>query len=87
MFKLMDKKIIAILRKLCLFNWPYECVKVIVISYDLVCRIYMDNMAEDGELNSRVFPLADTSRRDYPIEEPVDCTWEMVVPDDHRVNM
>ena len=47
----------------------------------------MDNMAEDGELNSRVFPLADTSRRDYPIEEPVDCTWEMVVPDDHRVNI
>ena len=45
----------------------------------------MDNMAADGELNSRVFPLADTSRRDYPIEEPVDCTWEMVVEKGQRV--
>ena len=26
MFKLMDKKIIAILRKLFLFNWPYVIV-------------------------------------------------------------
>ena len=27
MFKLMDKKIITILRKLFLHNWPYENVK------------------------------------------------------------
>ena len=46
----------------------------------------MDNMAADGELNSRVFPLADTSRRDYPIEDPVDCTWEMVVNNGERVS-
>ncbi|XP_053402482.1 neuropilin and tolloid-like protein 1 isoform X2 [Mercenaria mercenaria] len=50
-----------------------------------VCRIYMDNMAQDGELNSKVFPLADTSRRDYPIEEPVDCTWEMLADRGHRI--
>ena len=56
-----------------------------MVLFDTVCRIYMDNMAEDGELNSRVFPLADTSRRDYPIEEPVDCTWELVTRNDHRV--
>ena len=47
----------------------------------------MDNMAADGELNSRVFPLADTSRRNYPIEDPVDCTWEMVVKNGKRVRI
>ena len=47
----------------------------------------MDNMAADGELNSRIFPLADTSRRDFPIEDPVDCTWEMVVKNGKRVRL
>ena len=47
----------------------------------------MDNMAADGELNSRIFPLADTSRRDFPIEYPVDCTWEMVVKNGKRVRL
>ncbi|KAH3777069.1 hypothetical protein DPMN_178506, partial [Dreissena polymorpha] len=32
-------------------------------------RIYMDNLALDGEINSKVFPLADMSQRDYPINE------------------
>lgn len=50
-----------------------------------VCRIYMDNIAQDGEINSKVFPLADTSRRDYPIDEPVDCTWEMLAERGHRI--
>ncbi|KAL4234609.1 Domain first found in C1r [Mactra antiquata] len=50
-----------------------------------VCRIYMDNMALDGEINSKVFPLADESSRDYPIDEPVDCTWEMYVDDEYRI--
>jgi hypothetical protein len=45
----------------------------------------MDNMAQDGELNSKVFPLADTSRRDYPIADPVDCTWEMLADRGHMV--
>lgn len=43
-------------------------------------------MAQDGELNSKVFPLADTSRRDYPIADPVDCTWEMLADRGHKVN-
>jgi len=51
-----------------------------------VCRIYMDNMGLDGEINSKVFPLADTSRRDYPIDQPVDCTWEMLAEKGHRVS-
>ena len=31
MFKLMDKKIIAIVRKLFLLNWPYEIAKGIAV--------------------------------------------------------
>jgi len=50
-----------------------------------VCRIYMDNLGLDGEISSKVFPLADTARRDYPIEDPVDCTWEMLAERGQRV--
>ncbi|KAH3777085.1 hypothetical protein DPMN_178522 [Dreissena polymorpha] len=50
-----------------------------------VCRIYMDNLALDGEINSKVFPLADTSQRDYPINEPIDCTWEMLAENGQRI--
>lgn len=52
-----------------------------------VCRIYLDNLALDGEFNSKVFPLADTSRRDYPIDQPIDCTWEMLADRNHRVSL
>ena len=58
------------------------CIFVLFIS---VCRSYLDNMPVDGELNSKVFPLADTSAKDYPISVPVDCTWEMLAPRGHKV--
>ncbi|XP_052819353.1 neuropilin and tolloid-like protein 1 isoform X2 [Mya arenaria] len=50
-----------------------------------VCRIYMDNLGLDGEINSKVFPLADTSRREFPIDDPVDCTWEMLAEKGQRI--
>ncbi|XP_071176897.1 neuropilin and tolloid-like protein 2 [Mytilus edulis] len=43
-----------------------------------VCRIHYDKkVGPEGEITSDMIPFADTSSPGYPVNKPIDCTWEI----------
>ena len=52
MFKMMDKKIIAILRKLVLLNWPYALATIVTTFWKEIkpCMIENRFMSENNEM-------------------------------------
>lgn len=52
-----------------------------------VCRIhYNDRVGPEGEITTDIIPIADTSSPGYPVNTPIDCTWEIDSKPNSRVN-
>lgn len=60
----------------------YICSYYVIINHAffffLVCRIHYDKkVGPEGEITSDMIPFADTSSPGYPVNKPIDCTWEI----------